>query len=209
MQLPPDIKHRWMKYDQTKVAEWDALLSAEELERRASFQLERRRREFTLGRIGLRTLVAERTESHPATVPLTVAEDGCVEVVDQDLHVSIAHADGVAVAAIADRVMGVDIERIAPRHPELHRFILHPDEVALFHQFPLGEVHTPILFWTLKEATLKALRTGFRLSPKKLKLSIDLDNQIAEVVVKNEQVLKLRFERRDQFYISVAYEDSP
>jgi len=207
MTLPSDIAIRWMTHDPAQAEALTALLTPEEQDRMAAFSHAGRRRAFVLGRAAARTLLAERLGVTPANVPLRVAEDGGVDVDGAAIRLSIAHSGEHAVAAIAPHTIGIDLERIAPRHEGLPRFLLHPDEYAAFDALPLGHTASLILCWTLKEATLKALRTGFRLSPKKLRLEIDLPTQSARVHFANRSPMHLRFEERDGYYVAVAFEE--
>lgn len=207
MKLPDDIAIRWETYDPARADQVEALLSAEEQERLASYSLEKRRREFALGRAAARTLLADRLGNLPNDIALTITPGGCVEVVEADLYLSIAHSGEHAVAAVAERIVGIDLERIQPRHPELPRFILHPDEYAYYEALPLDATRSTVLYWTLKEATLKALRTGFRLSPKKLQLEIDLNEQSAQVAVLDGRHLSARFTEQEGCYVAVAFEE--
>ena len=142
--------------------------------RMASFGHPSRRSQFALGRLAARSLAANRLGLDPRVVPLAVAEDGAPTL--PDLSVSIAHTGRAgtvaALAAVADRTVGVDLERIAPRRPDLWRRILTDDERPLLARLggPTDEVQT--LLWTLKEAVLKAQRTGFRAGGKSVHLSI-------------------------------------
>ncbi len=205
MNLPPDIAIRWMTYDPAQAGVLEALLSSEERVRVARYTHAGRRRSFTLGRAAARTLLAERLGVGPAQVPLCVAEDGGIDVDGAAVTISIAHSGAHAVAAIAERAVGIDLERIAPRHESLPRFLLHPDEYAAFDALSLDAERTAILYWTLKEATLKALRTGFRLSPKKLRLEIDLPTQSARAHLVDQPPMHLRFEEREAYYLAVAF----
>lgn len=209
MNLPPDVAYRWMTYDPAGAVGWEGWLSPEERQRVVGFTLPKRRREFVLGRAAARTLLAEHLDVEPPDVPLRVADDGAVEVVGPDLAVSITHSGGHAVAAVAPRPVGVDLERIAPRHPDLPHFLLHPDEHTAFEDLPLDPDRATILYWTLKEAALKALRTGFRLSPKKLRLDVDLAAQASHVHVADGPSLHARFEERHDFLCAVAYVPEP
>lgn len=195
-----------MTYDPAHAEAAEALLSAEERARMATFLHAGRRRSFALGRAAARTLLAEQLGVAPAQVPLCVADDGGVDVDGAAIRVSIAHSGEHAVAAVAPRPVGIDLEHIAPRHENLSRFLLHPDEYAAFDALPLDHTRSVILCWTLKEATLKALRTGFRRSPKKLRLAIDLPAQAAHVHLLDRPPMHLRFEEREGFYLAVAFE---
>ncbi len=205
MKLPDDIAYHWLTYDAAQAAAWEALLSAEERKRLQSFGLAKRRREFVLGRAAARTLLAERLGAAPTEVVLRVANDGCVEALGCDISLSITHAGPHAVAAIARRPVGVDLETIQPRHPGLPRFLLHPDEHHLLDTLPFEQTHALILCWTLKEATLKGLRTGFRLSPKKLRLEIEAGDGIAFVHPDGGAAWQARFIERAGHFLAIAY----
>lgn len=182
------------------------MLSPEEEERVRGFAQDKRRREFILGRAAARLLLSERLGVHPVSVPLHVAESGAVLVTNASINVSIAHSGDHAVAAAASRQVGVDIETITPRHSGLHRYMLHPDEHDLLHSLPLDLDRARILFWTLKEATLKAMGTGLRFSPKKLLLDIELETETAVVHVEDGRYWHARFEEWDGYYVAVAFE---
>lgn len=204
--LPPDIAIRWISYDPARNDAFEAMLSEEERARASTFTHDGRRRSFVLGRVAARTLLAERLGVDPVQVPLNVAQDGAVDVGAAAVQLSIAHSGAHAVAVAAERAVGVDLERIAPRHPGLPRFILHPEEYTAFDTLPLEQTQATILYWTLKEATLKAMRTGFRFSPKKLRLEIDLAAQSAIVHIQDRPSMHLRFEERAAYYLAVAFE---
>ena len=72
-------------------------------------------------------------------------------------HWSISHKPQWAVAIIADRPVGIDIEHIAPRKRELHDALADDAEWAI-----MADRSWPAFFrlWTAKEATLKANATG-------------------------------------------------
>jgi len=83
-----------------------------------------------------------------------------------DLHVSLSRAPGlVAVALTEAGPVGVDVEPAeAARFDGFDDVVLHPDEVAATS----GE-RTQV--WVRKEAVLKAVGTGLRLDPRRLRVS--------------------------------------
>ena len=168
-------------YADDHVNTWRAWLSTEEIHCLQSFGSEKRRREFILGRAAARQLTGQCLDRAPAEVPLAVADDGAVDVLGQDLHLSIAHSGPHAVAALAPLPVGVDLEAVVERDRSLIRFLLHPDERdRVMHLFPYETAPTVVLLWALKESVLKARRSGFRLSPKKLRLDLeDVDGSLS------------------------------
>lgn len=207
MLLPSDITFRHLRFDPDHLAGWRAMLSDEEEERVRGFTQEKRIREFILGRAAARLLLSERLGIHPGVVPLEVAESGAVTVAESPVSVSIAHSGDHAVAAAASRGVGVDIESIAPRHASLHRYLLHPDEHDLLDSVPLDPDRAQILVWTLKEATLKAMGTGLRFSPKKLRLHVDFAAERAVVEVEGGGRWSACFEQWDNYYVALAFSE--
>ena len=199
MCLPPGFWFRW----QAGAVDQD-VLSADERRRASKIRHAGRRRQFVMGRVAARSLLSEFLGASPATVPLRTAPDGGVDVVGVPLYLSIAHSREHAVAAIGPRAVGVDLERIAPRSPGLARRMLRDDELAVFQALPLEPVCAVILVWTLKEAALKATRTGLRRSLKDLRLKIDVLKQRGRCFFPERDPVELRFAERDGYFLSVA-----
>lgn len=206
MQLPDDITYRWLSYDAAQAETWKAMLSDDERSRLQGFKHEGRQREFVLGRAAIRTLLADRLDCAPAKVPLRIRDSGALDVPGHPHHVSLAHSGPHALAVVAHQPVGVDLEQIAPRRTDLDRFLLHPSETDLFDGLPLDRDRGLILVWTLKEATLKGLGTGFRLSPKKIRLEVDTTNGTATARVDDTQTWQAHFAERDGCYWAVATE---
>lgn len=208
MDLPDDITLRFGVRGAAASPTLDAL-PPDERAQVAGFGSEKRRRAFALGRATARTLLAERLAVAAPEVPLRIAADGAPELDDPSLRVSIAHTatatQTLAVAAVGARPLGVDLELIRPRRPDLYTFLLHPDEYGLLEDLPHGHEAAQVLLWTLKEATLKAMRTGFRVSPKTLRLAVEPERQAATVQVEEGARWSLRYTERDGCFLAVAF----
>jgi phosphopantetheine--protein transferase-like protein len=90
-----------------------------------------------------------------------------VEGLGDDVHVSITHQEGRAVAIAARGApLGVDLETIAPRDPAFARTWFTEDEEARWGHDPANATRV----WALKEATLKALGRGMALSPREVEV---------------------------------------
>ena len=205
LDLPDDMTLRQMAFDAAQVEDWQAVLSSEERARYERFPVEKRKREFLLGRVTLRTLLADRLRTDPAHVPLRVTKDGALEVPGTSYHVSLAHSEDRAAAVLAEQPVGVDLEHVAEHDPRVADFLLHSSERSLLDTLPMNADRAFTLCWTLKEAVLKALGTGMRRSPKKLRLDIDVENCTATIRAWNGSTWRVAFEERDGFFLSVAY----
>lgn len=170
--LPSSVALQAVTYHEEEASDWRSWLSEEERACIASFGAEKRRREFLAGRAAARQLLAERLDAAPAEVPLRRAEDDAVDVAGTNWRVSIAHSGPHALAACARHCVGADLEHVEPRDPAIAHFLFAPGDRGLVDRLPYDPNAALILCWTLKEATLKARRSGFRTSPKALHLTV-------------------------------------
>jgi 4'-phosphopantetheinyl transferase len=185
------------------VRTWRDWLSKEEANRVATFGAEKRRREYVAGRAAARALLAERLGVTPDAVPLRTADDGGVDCEGHALRVTIAHSGDYAVAACAPHPVGVDLERIQARDPAVARFLLGPGEERLLDELTDDREAALVLCWTLKEAVLKARRTGFRCSPKDVRLEPDPAAQCATAEVASQQ-WRVLYRRQGAYYLALA-----
>ncbi len=188
------------------------VLTPDERDRMAGFGHADRRRQFALGRTAARTLVGARLGVAPDAVPLAVAADGAPDV--PGLRVSIAHTghgpDVAALAAVASGPVGADLERVAPRRPDLWTRIVRPDERPLLDALggPTDDAQT--LLWTLKEAVLKGQRTGFRAGGRSVRLRLDADGAppdrgLATVTADTSGAWTVAYGRAGDLWLAVAW----
>ncbi len=207
MDVPAELRFLWITYSPEYEDAWLQVLSDEERQRADAFGSLKRKQEFLTGRAAARQLLAERMNRPPEAIELEVIENGAVKVGETPLFLSITHAGPHAVAAVGERRLGVDMEQIVSRRTDLDRFLCGPEEEAMFADWPMSHNSSCILCWTLKEATLKAMRTGLRVSPKKVRLSVDIVAGSGEAAVDGHGSWMLRFLERENCYLSLAYED--
>ncbi len=210
MHLPENIFYTYAALSDVDLSEAGRVLSEGELAFREGLVLETRREAFTAGRIVARRLAAEHLGCSPEAVPVAVADDGSLMLEQTDFSLSLAHSrEGVCAAIARDASVGIDLEAIMQRHEDLYRFILHPDEYDMLDTLDLDRDSILILCWSIKEAVLKGMKTGFRFSPKKLRLDINLEQGSAGVVITDtEETWACVFEKRDNNYLAIAYPSS-
>lgn len=95
-------------------------------------------------------------------------------------YLSSSSRDGWAALAVAGIPVGIDIETISPGHKIPH-LVLHPDDVLALR--PLRGIDQARAFarlWTIKEAYLKALGTGFGRDPGSFAVRV-VDEGTAEI----------------------------
>ncbi len=137
-------------------------LSADEVARAEAFTRDEPRRRFLLARGGLRKLLAERLGVEPAEVAFEYGASGKPFLAgDAPIHFNLAHSGELAVCAIADRPVGVDVEAIRPRKSasDLAERWFHPAERRRIDSAsdPLAEFYRT---WVMKEAALKLVGVG-------------------------------------------------
>lgn len=137
---------------------------------------------------------------------LRVAPSGALAVEGSPYFVSVAHSGEFAVAAIGPRALGVDLERIMQRSAGLGRRIMREEEMRAHAALPLDDKRTLILVWTLKEAALKAARTGLRCAPRDLVLDLDVQRQRGRCTFPDRAPMDLRFAERNGYMVSLAME---
>lgn len=205
MLLPSDVEYCWLRDEPALHEERLALLSFDERQRVRGFRAEKRRHEFVLGRAAARQLLARRLGTPPDDVPLLVDDDGGLCVDGSDLHVSISHTARQAVAAVGRRPVGIDLEAIKQLRSEIRRYIYHDEDYALFARLPLDEHRAQILSWALKEAALKARRSGLRYSPRRMRVHLSLDDHAARLEEDTGVVWHARFREENGLYLAIAW----
>lgn len=81
-----------------------------------------------------------------------------------DLEISVAHKNGIAVARVSDRPVGIDVEQVRPRGTEFELIAFTAHELRLL---PGADRDAWIArFWVAKEATAKWLGTGLLGAPR-------------------------------------------
>ena len=204
--LPPHIWYQYARIDEIDLGTAVHILSESERHYLETVTNEKRRVEFTAGRIAARTHAAALLHVAPERIPLEITPEGALDLTNTPYSISIAHSHARVCTAMGEGVdIGVDVEMIKPRNPDVYRFILNPDEYYLLEALPFDRQHALILCWVLKEATLKGMRTGFRCSPKKLQLRIDAERSMATIETEADGTWSAHFEQRDEAYIAVAY----
>ncbi|MEO0531451.1 MAG: 4'-phosphopantetheinyl transferase superfamily protein [Planctomycetota bacterium] len=139
-----------------------AHLSDDERERAAKFTREDPRRRFIAARGTLRERLAERLSAEPAELVFAYGPMGKPSVCDApELHFNLAHSADLAICALADEPVGIDLERIRPMKNAqgLARRWFHPEEIARIEN-AADPLHEFFRTWTMKEAVLKLIGVG-------------------------------------------------
>jgi len=171
--LPPGEVHVWrvdLDVPAARLAALSVTLGSGERERARRFRFERHRDRWVAARGTLRAILAGYLERSPGALDLMADVLGKPFLRDGDhpaaLRFNLAHADGVALVAVAwRREVGVDIEREAPERADLDvaRRMFTPDEVlALEGMPPALRCRAFFGLWTAREAYAKAIGRGLQ-----------------------------------------------
>ena len=140
-------------------------LTAAERQRFARFRHDDDRWMFALGRLIAREMVAAALEVGPADWHWREGPHGRPEIdwPVTDVHFNLSHSAGLVACAIGrGRELGVDLEHLDRRSPDpaiVDRY-LSPVEAADVRAQGANWVARFLLYWTLKEAYLKARGLG-------------------------------------------------
>lgn len=153
-------------------------LSEREMKHYESLQV-RNQRPWLLGRVAakdaLRQTLWDRSaeDLFPVQISITNTDRGCPVARGpwkDDLRISIAHKETVAVAIVADgEDVGIDIEQIEPRTDAFAARILTDAELRRLPNTDRDLWLTRV--WVAKEAVAKAELTGLQGDPKRFKLT--------------------------------------
>ena len=115
------------------------------------------------GRSAAKKALANRLNRLPQTLRIDndpLGKPFCREF--PKVHLSISHADGLGVAAISDTPVGIDIEQLQPRSKAFCAKYFSEHERSLVQNHPV-QIN---LLWSIKEAVLKLLGLGLRVSAR-------------------------------------------
>jgi 4'-phosphopantetheinyl transferase len=154
------------------------MLNMDERRRLDRFERPRDAAAFAAGRTLLRHVAARRLGCGPEQVHLVAPQGTQPRIHSAPLACSIAHGGALVLAAVTDAgLLGIDVEPVDLGVPtdelaDIASTILGapPDEVAALRSG--GAAHAFVVRWTLTEAVLKALGTGFAADPGDVRIDL-------------------------------------
>lgn len=163
-------------------------LSADEIERAEAFTRDEPRRRFVLARSGLRQLLADRSGVAPPEVAFAYGPNGKPSLLGENApHFNLAHSGELAVCAVADQPVGIDLEAIRPRKSasDLAKRWFHANEQRRIDsaEDPLDAFYRT---WVMKEAALKLVGVGVGESLPRLLTPDGLEGGVATGLPPNE-----------------------
>lgn len=143
------------------------------MDRLKNLKLEKRRRDWLLGRYTTKSLIQDYlSDSYGQKVPMRNIEidnydDGApfyriIGVKEfQDLYISISHSHETALCAISDSAIGIDIEFVEVRSDAFIRDFFSEEELRFISGVDTSLKHVLTnLIWSAKESILKVFHLG-------------------------------------------------
>ena len=173
----------WLSRSLADVPAGDAWLAPAERDVLAGLRVDKRRRDWRLGRFTAKAAVAAWLGVTPGRVTVVAADDGAPEaLVDGEpsgAFVSLSHRAGRAVAAVAGEPVGCDLEVVEPRSEAFLGDWLAPAEQALVRDAD-DRALAANLVWTAKEAAAKLWREGLRLDVRALTVDLEGSDPLSQ-----------------------------
>lgn len=196
----PDFAHGFLS-DQ----EWPIFLG---------FRVHKRRLEWLAGRIASKKafLSGVPSDLDPASYRrLCVLNDAMRAPYFQDHPqrcLSLSHSHDYAIAVVANFRIGIDLEKVEPRHAALVKYFCCAEEQDLIHQMNRSHLLRNIKvteLWTRKEALAKFLRIGGSLNFKRLNVLQD----VVQTSTNSLELVELKSTSVQGYSIAVAFHHHP
>ena len=175
------------------IAPLERTLAADELARAARFRFARDRRRYVVARGTLRALLGAYLGRDPAAIRLRLTSHGKPELALPDdattPRFNVAHADDLALYAVAPTDVGVDVEaeRPVPDGDRIAEEMFASGELAALRSLPAGERADAFLrCWTRKEAFIKALGEGLSCPLDRFEVTLRPDEAARLVTIDGE-----------------------
>lgn len=169
-------------------------LTTDESERAGRFCFDQHRRQFVIARGALRSILGQYLDRPPSRLRFIYSAFGKPEVEREEdrawLRFNLSHAEGMALVALTrGKDVGVDVEVVREEFPgmEIAEGFFSAREVETLRSLP-EEARTAafFLYWTRKEAYIKALGEG--LSHPLRQFSVSLGDEESNVLTEPEGV---------------------
>lgn len=152
-----------------------SVLSPAERDRAESFRFRADALRWISYRSSMRAILGECLGLPPAEVPILISETGkpLLDVPHQNLHFSLSHTNHLAILALSNKgPVGVDLESLdrAADLLECETAFCHPLEIAALPKETNARQDRLLQLWTMKEAVLKAVGTGFLVPPESVRI---------------------------------------
>lgn len=170
-----------------------------------------RKLDFLSGRIAIKQALYKLTDLPDTYFPIDYLPTGqpfCSNY--SAFNCSIAHSHGFAAGAVSSHPIGIDIEKIRSRSYEMLSYITIKSEQDLFKTTSSSVSQMITQVWTVKEAILKGLGVGLRISPKDVVINSYCSNYFLITCLSgldSGKSWKCFLEQINEFYVAIAIPD--
>jgi len=196
--LAPGDVHVWyttLRVPEQALRTYAKCLSPDESVRAARFTFPEGQRRFVVARAVLRLLLAEFLECNPAEIEFTANEFGKPSVAGPcTLHFNVSHSYDLATYAFGTQEVGIDVEwkRPIPDALDIARRFFTVPEIAAMERVPFDDRSNAFLmYWTHKEACLKACGLGLSGDLASLDVRTDQDPRVLTMEDRSNDVPRL------------------
>lgn len=187
----------------------NSLLSPDEKLRKNRYFFASDRNRFVVTRGILKVLISRYVNQRPFDVKFTMGLNKKPQLSDHaDLHFNVSHSGDWALIGIANRIIGIDVEKIEPDF--FFQDIVTHSFSPLERVYLESDPHTPRLFyrlWTRKEALVKATGTGIDGSFDQIP-SLDGEHRLSQKHP-DESWIVSSFNVTENYLAAVAYRAEP
>ena len=186
-------------------------LTPEELAVWSAWTLEKRKSEWLAGRLAAKKLLWDELDIAPLS--WSVGRDGAAPSITgaslPGVHLSLSHSGGFGAATVSDAhtegSAGIDIQRIRPVHPGLCARVFTPGERAqITREFGSEDsADGLLLFWSLKEAAIKARRLPWVHSLQSIEVRL-YGNGVSKISLPGEPPMAAQYERLGEWWLARA-----
>lgn len=124
-----------------------------------------------------------------------------------DIHFNISHGSDIAVCAIGDSPVGIDIEKLHDFTPAIFRKVFTEEERAFWEQMAVSEDAGKewfFRFWTLKESRIKHAGMGLSMSLTDFSFSFDLTMDPYGVSCSDPGIFFYQRQIKEQYILSLC-----
>lgn len=204
IEIPPEWSRSVVIVSDFSELEARSCLQPEEISAIEGFRLPKRRHESIAARMAAKQLALVRELiAHPQQAAVVNEnERPLLKIGDRisELHLSLSHTDGLGAAALGERAIGIDIERVREIPRRAWKFFLQPEEIVSVQQTP----GTAIDWWSAKEAAWKALSSSAQTTLKNVTLAPAPEHESRFSFRCGEESGEVEVRRIEQFVLALA-----
>lgn len=168
-----------------------------------SFKFKKRKNDWSIGRIAAKRAYSKFTSNTPSNITILNNDDGSPHIVGiPDLSISISHSNGIAIAAISEKNIGIDLEIITDHNESILNYFFSTSESDKVFRYKDKNIKNELItkFWTRKEAISKYLKKGMKLNFKSIDI---LDDKFFKKDLCHD-IISLQSTKIENFFFSIA-----